>query len=38
MIKNVTVLVDPKGTDYSIYAGADIVTPNKKELSESTGV
>ncbi|PCI52950.1 MAG: D-glycero-beta-D-manno-heptose-7-phosphate kinase [Alphaproteobacteria bacterium] len=35
--KDVTVLVDPKGTDYSIYAGADIVTPNKKELSESTG-
>ncbi|PCJ99566.1 MAG: D-glycero-beta-D-manno-heptose-7-phosphate kinase [Zetaproteobacteria bacterium] len=35
--KNVTVLVDPKGTDYSIYSGADIVTPNKKELSEATG-
>ena len=35
--KGVSVLVDPKGTDYSIYAGADIVTPNKKELSESTG-
>ena len=35
--EGVTVLVDPKGTDYSIYAGADIVTPNKKELSESTG-
>lgn len=35
--KGVTVLVDPKGTDYGIYAGADIVTPNKKELSESTG-
>ncbi len=34
---DVRVLVDPKGTDYSIYAGADIVTPNKKELSEATG-
>ncbi len=34
---NVPVLVDPKGTDYSIYAGADAVTPNKKELSEATG-
>ena len=34
--QQVTVLVDPKGFDYSIYAGADIVTPNKKELSEAT--
>ncbi len=34
---NVPVLVDPKGKDYSIYSGADIVTPNKKELSEATG-
>ncbi|MBI1300823.1 MAG: D-glycero-beta-D-manno-heptose-7-phosphate kinase [Alphaproteobacteria bacterium] len=33
---DVTVLVDPKGQDYSKYRGADIVTPNKKELSEST--
>ncbi len=31
----VPVLVDPKGADYSIYKGADIVTPNKKELSEA---
>tara|TARA_R110002095_G_scaffold80630_1_gene69346 strand:+ start:4646 stop:6187 length:1542 start_codon:yes stop_codon:yes gene_type:complete len=34
---NLPVLVDPKGKDYSIYAGADVVTPNKKELSEATG-
>lgn len=34
--KNVPVLVDPKGRDYSIYAGASLVTPNKKELSEAT--
>jgi len=34
---NVRVLVDPKGVDYSLYRGADIVTPNKKELSEATG-
>ncbi|MGH1456717.1 MAG: D-glycero-beta-D-manno-heptose-7-phosphate kinase [Alphaproteobacteria bacterium] len=33
---NIPVLVDPKGVDYSIYKGADYVTPNKKELSEST--
>lgn len=32
----VPVLVDPKGLDYSIYKGADIVTPNKKELSLAT--
>lgn len=31
------VLVDPKGKDYSKYRGADIVTPNKKELSEASG-
>ncbi len=33
---NVTVIVDPKGKDFSKYAGAHIITPNKKELSEST--
>ncbi len=35
--REIPVLVDPKGTDYSIYTGADIITPNKKELSEATG-
>ena len=35
--KNIPVLVDPKGADYSIYKGAGIVTPNRKELSEATG-
>lgn len=30
------VVVDPKGKDFSIYAGAFIVTPNKKELAEAT--
>ncbi len=33
--KNISVLIDPKGNDYSKYKGADIVTPNKKELSEA---
>lgn len=33
--QSITTLVDPKGFDYSIYAGADIITPNKKELSEA---
>ena len=33
-----TVVVDPKGRDYSRYRGADIVTPNRKELMEATGL
>jgi D-beta-D-heptose 7-phosphate kinase/D-beta-D-heptose 1-phosphate adenosyltransferase len=32
----VPVIIDPKGQDFSIYSGASIVTPNKKELSEAT--
>ncbi len=32
------VVVDPKGTDYSRYAGADIITPNRRELAEATGL
>lgn len=31
----VPVIVDPKGKDFSVYKGATIVTPNKKELSEA---
>ena len=34
----VKVLVDPKGRDYSKYRGATLVTPNKKEASEATGI
>ncbi len=30
------VLVDPKGRDYTRYAGASVVTPNRKELGEAT--
>jgi D-beta-D-heptose 7-phosphate kinase/D-beta-D-heptose 1-phosphate adenosyltransferase len=33
----IPVLVDPKGRDYSIYKGASLVTPNRKELAEATG-
>jgi D-beta-D-heptose 7-phosphate kinase/D-beta-D-heptose 1-phosphate adenosyltransferase len=33
----VPVLVDPKGTDYSRYAGATLVTPNRKEAEEALG-
>lgn len=32
-----TVLVDPKGRDFSRYAGADIVTPNLSELAAVIG-
>jgi D-glycero-beta-D-manno-heptose-7-phosphate kinase len=31
------VLIDPKGTDYSRYAGATILTPNRSELMAVTG-
>ena len=31
------VLVDPKGTDYTRYAGATIITPNRSELSQVIG-
>lgn len=30
----VPVIVDPKGTDWSRYRGADYITPNLKELNE----
>ena len=32
------VIVDPKGPDYARYAGADVVTPNRRELGEATGM
>jgi rfaE bifunctional protein kinase chain/domain len=31
------ILVDPKGDDYSKYAGATIITPNRAELREVVG-
>jgi len=31
------VLVDPKGDDYSKYAGATVITPNRSELREVVG-
>jgi len=31
------ILVDPKGDDYSRYAGATIITPNRAELREVVG-
>ena len=32
---NVPVIVDPKGNDYSLYRGATLVTPNRKELGDA---
>ena len=32
------VVVDPKGPDYSRYAGADVITPNRRELAEAAGM
>ena len=34
----VKVVVDPKGTDYDRYAGATVLTPNRKELAQATGM
>ena len=34
---NKTVLVDPKGHDFTRYAGADVVKPNKDELRDMAG-
>lgn len=31
------VLVDPKGSNYRCYAGATLVTPNRKELEQASG-
>lgn len=32
------VVVDPRGTDYARYAGADLITPNRPELAAATGM
>ncbi len=32
------VVVDPKGCDYGLYAGADVITPNRRELAAATGL
>jgi rfaE bifunctional protein kinase chain/domain len=31
------VLVDPKGRDFSRYAGASVITPNRSELAQAMG-
>ncbi len=34
----IPVVVDPKGVDYRIYRGASLVTPNRRELADATGL
>jgi D-beta-D-heptose 7-phosphate kinase/D-beta-D-heptose 1-phosphate adenosyltransferase len=36
--KNIKVLVDPKGDDYSKYLGAYLLTPNKLEAQNATNI
>ncbi len=33
----IPVIVDPKGRDFAKYAGASIITPNKREAAEAAG-
>lgn len=35
---DIPVLIDPKGKDFTIYRGADYITPNAKELGEATNM
>jgi D-beta-D-heptose 7-phosphate kinase / D-beta-D-heptose 1-phosphate adenosyltransferase len=32
----IPVVVDPKAVDYSVYRGATVIKPNRKEISEAT--
>ena len=34
----IPVVVDPKGSDYRRYAGATVLTPNRKEAEAATGI
>lgn len=36
--KSIPVIIDPKGTDYSKYRGATLVTPNRKEASMASNI
>lgn len=35
---NVPILVDPKGMQWEKYQGADLITPNVKEMGEAVGI
>ncbi len=36
--QGIPVIVDPKGRDFERYRGASMVTPNRRELAEATGM
>jgi D-beta-D-heptose 7-phosphate kinase/D-beta-D-heptose 1-phosphate adenosyltransferase len=36
--KNLKVLIDPKGRDFARYRGASLLTPNRRELADATGI
>ena len=36
--RGIPVVVDPKGTDFARYRGADVVTPNRAELGAAAGL
>lgn len=37
-VEDIKILADPKGKDYRKYKGATLLTPNKKEAKEATGI
>ena len=37
-LRKIPVIVDPQGNNYDNYMGATLVTPNRKELSDATGL
>ena len=37
-LKAIPVIVDPQGSTYDAYMGATLVTPNRKELTDATGL
>ncbi len=37
-LRKAPVFIDPKGKDYTKYSGADLITPNKKEATEASGI
>ncbi len=36
--RGVPVIIDPKRRDFSLYAGADVIKPNRAELAAATGL
>ncbi len=37
-VLGIPVLIDPKGSDYSRYGGATLLTPNRKEAETASGI